>query len=255
MRIEDSPYQFNSASPLEKLRTAQSSLEITLEDLDLSFLDLLTAVASDTKGDAQKQAEISEDKTAAKDKTTATTVKDRETPGKLTLLGKVSNTSEADEAKTQVDKDMVLFKDELSDIDQQYMKQVLIPGLPILMGSVPFQSVFPTGKDGGISYKGFDVSPQLAELIEKGYKTGRPIRVELDPNSAVVLKIRNGQVSAEFVSTDKAAAFIMQQELDDLRNRMASRNLPVGTLEYKYRDPAQQSGGNARQNDEDENAD
>ena len=258
MKIEDSPYQFvGGSSPMEKLRRNASpySLESTLEDLDLSFLDLLTTVANDSETGAVPKIDEATQSAKAKEKAAATeSAKDGKAPGKLTLVGKVSETHEADEASAQVDKDMALLKDELSDVDRQYMKQVVIPGLPILVGSVPFQSVFPAGKDGEISYKGFDVSPKLAELIEKGYKTGRPIRVELDTNSAVVLKIRNGQVSAEFVSTDKAAAFAMQQELDDLRNRMAARNLPVGTLEYKYRDPAQ-SGNPSRQDDEGQDAD
>jgi hypothetical protein len=133
---------------------------------------------------------------------------------------------------------MVLLKDALTPVDVQYMKQVVIPGLPILVGNVPSNSIFPTGEEGEISYKGFEVSSKLSEMIEKGYRSGRPIRVELDPNSAVVIKIRNGQVSAQFVSTDKSA-LSMQHGLDDLRNRMLARNLPVGQLEYQYRDPGQ----------------
>lgn len=254
MKIEDSPYQFvGGSSAVEKLRrNSQYSLDATLEDLDLSFLDLLTSVANDAEVVAPDKSKNVADSAKAKEKTAATSTKETAAPGKLTLVGKVSETQSADEASTKVDKDMALLKEELSDIDRQYMKQVVIPGLPILVGSVPFQSIFPAGKDGEISYKGFEISPKLAELIEKGYKSGRPIRVELDNNSAVVLKIRNGQVSAEFVSTDKAAAFVMQQELDDLRNRMAARNLPVGTLEYKYRDSAQ-SGNQSRQDDESDN--
>ena len=52
-----------------------------------------------------------------------------------------------------------------------------------------------------------------------------------------MLKIRNGQVSAEFVSTDKTMAMAMQQELDDLRQRV--KHLPVGTLDSKYQDSRQ----------------
>ena len=134
-----------------------------------------------------------------------------------------------------------LLKTDMTDADLQYMKQAVIPALPIVMGSVPFHSVFPQGADGQISYKGFDVSPKLQELIEKGYRTGQPVRVELDKASAVVLKFRNGQVSAEFMSTDKQVAMQMKHELDDLRHRMSLRNLPVGTLEYREQPRQQQS--------------
>lgn len=256
MKIEDSLYPHNNgASPVEKLRRAsQSSLDITLEDLDLSFLDLLTSVASDASANplekgAREKSALDKAKTNEKSAVPAEKALPR-----LSLVGKASEAEETDELNAQqVDRDMMLLKDELSDIDRQYLKQAVIPGLPILMGTVPFQSVFPSSPEGEISYKGFEVSPKLAELIEKGYKTGRPIRVELDTHSALVLKIRNGQVSAEFVSADKAAAFVMQQELDDLRNRLAARNLPVGTLEYKYQNP-DQSGRQSRQEHAEEQA-
>lgn len=251
MKIEDSLYPFNSGtSPVEKLRRAsQSSLDITLEDLDLSFLDLLTSVASDASASSTEAPDKAAAEKSRLNEKNASAAQNEKASSRLSLVENVSNAEEAGDIRAQVEHDMMLLKDELSDIDRQYLKQAVIPGLPILMGTVPFQSVFPTSQDGEISYKGFEISPKLAELIEKGYKTGCPIRVELDSQSALVLKIRNGQVSAEFVSADKAAAFVMQQELDELRNRMAARNLPVGTLEYKYQDP-HQSGRQSRQEDE-----
>ncbi len=248
MKIEDSPFQFNGASPLEKLRrnAAQASVDATLDELDLSFLELLNTMSvAEIAGVPSTPAGAPNKEGFAKESVKTPEVKGASSKV-TTLQGKVSKTEEG-EYNTAVDSDMVIGKDELSLLDIQYMKQEVIPALPILVGSVPFNSVFPPDSDGGISYKGFEISPKLAELIEKGYKTGRPIRVDLDANSAVVLKIRNGQVSAEFVSTDKGAVLVMQQELDDLRNRMAARQLPVGTLEYKYQDPRQ-----SRQNKDEE---
>lgn len=236
MRIENTSLQPSGASsPVDKLRRPASSMENTLEDLDLSFMDLLSNIVGEALG-TTPQSTRSEPKEKAK----ATPAPAKEATGatKLSLVGKVSTTRE-DEAMDAVDQDMELLKDALTPEDVQYMKQAVIPGLPILMGSVPANSVFPTGEDGEFSYRGFEVSPKLSELIEKGFRSGRPIRVELDGNSAVVLKIRNGQVSAQFVSSDKNASAMMQQGLDDLRNRMLARNLPVGQLEYQYRDPGQ----------------
>jgi hypothetical protein len=237
MKIEESPYRFSGSSPVDKLkRTAAGPSDFSLEDLDLSFLDLLTAIASDVL--PTETADQNPFVSAPADKKDAATAP-KPDPGKgaptLTLVGKVSSTAsrEAD-SPTQVEKDMRLLNSDLSAQDMQYLKQIVIPGLPILLGSVPFNSIFPSTPEGEISYKGFEVSPKLAELIEKGYKTGRPIRVELDNNSAVIMKIRDGHVSAEFVSSDKGAALAMQQELNDLRNKLALKNLPVGTLESKY---------------------
>jgi hypothetical protein len=253
MKVEDSPYGFYGSSPIEKLKRPNgvNNAEGLLEAFDLSFLDLLT---STTELPRQSTAQVDTAQVAQKNQPKAVE-KPEETTAKpkLSLVRDVdtckSASNAAEDAVTRVAKDMTLFSDDLTATDLQYLKQVVIPGLPILMGSVPFESIFPPDGSGNISYQGFEVSPKLAELIEKGYKTGQPVRVELDPHSAVVLKIRNGQVSAEFVSADKTAAMVLQQELDQLRNRMLSRNLPVGTLEYKYRDPAQPQ---PRQQDNDE---
>lgn len=252
MKIEDSPFQFNGASPVEKLRrnASQSSFDFALDELDMSFLDLLGSISGSVKKSATEVLTEKTEQTAKKEESKKAEAANK--VSKLPVSAKAVSAQD-EEYNTHVDRDMTLTKDDLSLLDIQYMKQEVIPGLPILVGSVPFNTIFPEGTDGEISYKGFDLSPKLTELIEKGYKTGRPIRVELDPNSALVLKIRNGQVSAEFVSNDKAAVFVMQQELDDLRNRMAARNLPVGTLEYKYQDPRQNQKGQDEETDKEHN--
>jgi hypothetical protein len=255
MKIEDSNYYANGASAVDKLRRAAQAnpLDVSFDNIDLSFLDMLTSVVSEAlpvmAGNDPAPEPVKE-----KPKTMATdsTQKETQSPPKLTLVGRATADDQAKDAATRVDKDMVMFRDEMTAMDVQYMKQAVIPGLPILVGTVPFDSIFSPSSDGEISYRGFDVSPKLAELIEKGYRTGQAIRVELDPNSSVVLKIRNGQVSADFVSNDKAAALSMQHELDDLRNRMMSRNLPVGSLEYKYRD-SNSSGSNRNPQDDSPN--
>jgi len=239
MRIENSSLQpSGSSSPIDKLRRPASSVDTTMDDLDLSFMDLLSNIIAESPLNVPEASapEKLPEKEKPVEKTNST--KESQAGSKLSLVGRASHTAK-DEPMDSVDHDMAILKDALSDTDIQYMKQAVIPGLPILMGSVPTSSVFPSDGDGEISYRGFDVSPKLAELIEKGYRSGRPIRVEVDNDSAVVLKIRNGQVSAQFVSTDKNAGAALQQGLDDLRNRMLARNLPVGQLEYQYRDPGQ----------------
>ncbi len=238
MKIEDSPFPYRS--PVEKLRSnsLQTSFEFALDELDMSFLELLDSI--NTKADAGNKGPVAGVDPDAALKSDKAVVPESKNVVRLPVPEKpVSSASDEGDFHTSVDADMVLKPDDLTLLDIQYLKQEVIPALPILVGQVPFNTVFPTGGDGEISYKGFDVSPKLSELIEKGFKTGRPIRVELDATSALVLKIRNGQVSAEFVSADRAAAFAVQQQLDELRNRMTARNLPVGTLEYKYQNPRQ----------------
>ncbi len=241
MRIENSPLQPSGASsPVDKLRRPLAANDPALEDLDLSFMDLLSSIVSESLTTPETISTQAPAKTKEKATVTSSGNQGNTTPVKLSIVAK-SPTRKEDNTIEPVDQDMVLLKDALTPSDVQYLKQAVIPGLPILMGTVPASTVFPTGEDGEFSYRGFDVSPKLTELIEKGYRSGRPIRVELDANSSVVLKINNGQVSAQFVSADKNAAAVMQQGLDDLRNRMLARNLPVGQLEYQYRNPHQHS--------------
>jgi hypothetical protein len=245
MKIEDSPFPYRS--PVEKLRanSLQASFEFALDELDMSFLELLDSI--NAKADAGNKVPNAGGELDPGLKSEKAAVLESKKVVRLPVSEKATSASpDEGEFNTVVDADMVLKPDDLTLLDIQYLKQEVIPALPILVGQVPFNTVFPTGGDGEISYKGFDVSPKLSELIEKGFKTGRPIRVELDATSALVLKIRNGQVSAEFVSADRAAAFAVQQQLDELRNRMTARNLPVGTLEYKYQNPRQ----NQKQGDE-----
>lgn len=248
MKIEDTPFQFSGAAAPDKLRPHNPFTASGFEDLDLSFLELLNTVAGKPVAAAPEDTVLS--LRQARDRANAEEGNaSAEKPGrpKLNLIKPTEPiTQAAEEATTQVEKDMALLQSELSPIDIQYLKQSVIPGLPILMGSVPIESIFPR-ENGQFSYRGHDISPKLADLIEKGYKTGRPIRVDLDPKSAVVLKIRNGQVSAEFVSSDRTMSLVMQQELDDLRHRMALKNLPVGNLEAKYQDPRQSRQDQDRQ--------
>lgn len=126
-----------------------------------------------------------------------------------------------------------LLQDALTPSDVLYLKQWMIPNLPIMVGQVPIQQLFPTSESGEISYRGFEVSDNLKQLIEKGIKSGSPIRVELDENASVVLKFRNGRVSAEFLSNDKMGAWMVKQQLETLKQQLLSKQLPVDDVTYR----------------------
>lgn len=234
MKIED--FSSNRAiSPLQKLnvRSTSTANEVAWQDLDLSFLELLNDLQ--VVVGANLEAALPESPTQPSD---AEQLKKSERPKekaveKVVSLQERLTQREALPEGVVVSPEDTLLKEELSVLDVQYLKQEIIPALPILMGTVPFNQVFTSQADGEVSYEGLALSPKLTELIQKGYKTGSPIRIELDAHSALVLKIRNGQVSAEFVSLNPNALMVTQQELDQLRNRMLAQNLPVGLLESK----------------------
>lgn len=63
------------------------------------------------------------------------------------------------------------------------------------------------GGSGDSSYRNIAVSQGLEKLLEAAQKSAKPIRIALDNQSAVILKIRQGKVSAEFLSSDPQVAF------------------------------------------------
>lgn len=147
----------------------------------------------------------------------------------------LSATESGDDSDDTVDPKKVvhLLQDALTPSDVLYLKQWLIPNLPIMVGQVPIQQLFPAYEDGEISYRGFDVSDNLKNLVQKGVKTGAPIRVELDGDASVVLKFKNGRVSAEFLSSDKMGAWMVKQQLETLKQQLLSKQLPVDDVTYR----------------------
>lgn len=261
MKIDETasiyPVQGAAAAALKKLQSAASA-DFWADGPDLSFMDLLTSLPSESttpQSALLAEKKVDDSKKAADDASKTTTPNEkpvdnvRRLPVSTQAAGSVHHLSDSDDALDDFDK---LSASDLSKTDVDYLKQAVIPNIPILTGTVPIQNVFPTTSEGEISYRGFNVSPPLSELIAHGYKTGRPIRVELDNDSAIVLKIRDGRVSAEFVSVEQSAALAMQQEFAELRSRLVARNLPVGTLEARYNPDQQQSRQKQQQDASDE---
>ena len=225
MKIEDRSDAIYRTSPLEKLKRDMPVTERNLlpADLNRTFLELLTMSSNTASNNSPPSSAHPEDDPHALFvplSAESVTPKDQSDTVPTDRIPAPVQTSTADPERRadDVDRDRAVLEMLLSDADRQYFQQVVIPGLPILMGSVPFERVFPPR--GETSYRGMTLSPRMAELIEQGYRTGHPVRVDLDEHSSVVLKIRDGRVSAEFVALDKGAALVMQQELDRLRNRM-----------------------------------
>lgn len=80
-------------------------------------------------------------------------------------------------------------------------------------------------------YKSLGVSKGLAGMLEKAYKAQRPLRVDLSETASVILRLgRDGRVSAEFMAADLASDLYFRQNLQELRSRLESKQLPLGDL-------------------------
>lgn len=89
-------------------------------------------------------------------------------------------------------------------------------------------------QSGQVSYKSPDFSKGLANLIEYAYKTQRPVRLDFEGNSSVILRIdTRGKLSAEFMSSDKAMESILKNSIPNLRNRLDSEGIPYKEILYK----------------------
>jgi len=85
-----------------------------------------------------------------------------------------------------------------------------------------------------VSYKSLDVSKSLFELIEHAYNTQRPVRLDFDGNSSVILKIdKDGKLSAQFMSSDKAMEYILKSAIPSLRQKFDNEGLPYKQIAYK----------------------
>lgn len=251
MQIENSPFQFKTVAvngEPGRLHRVVGAPHGGFDDIDMAFFELLGRVSESNSKALLGQVTVdAPDETDAAEETkreeSANKADDEAKPERH--LRVVENT----DPREAVQKELALLNHDLTAGDLAFLKEGVIPNLPILLGSVPLQTVFKIDpKSGGLDTGGFEISRKLAELIQKGYRTGRPFRVELDQHSSVVMKIQDGKVSADFISSDRAAAFFIKQELDELRARMAAKNLPVGDLNYRDED----SGGRHSRQDDDE---
>jgi hypothetical protein len=135
------------------------------------------------------------------------------------------------DAKT-VKKDLEQMMGDMTPEDVAYLKTINPNGLPIAP-PVPLNQLIPVDDEGKPQFDKIPASKGLSEILEKAYKTGRPIRVELDNGGSIILKIKAGKVSAEFIATDQANALYLKQQLAELKQRMESKNLPVGQLDAR----------------------
>lgn len=93
--------------------------------------------------------------------------------------------------------------------------------------------------DGGSSLAGQKLlSAQLERWLNGSLHTGAPVRIHLDKTMSLVLRLKQGQVHADFLQqqgqADSAAKLgQLQTQLDELKQRLANQRLPVGQLSAK----------------------
>ena len=99
--------------------------------------------------------------------------------------------------------------------------------------------------DGQISYRSMDFSKGLSNLIEYAYKSQKPVRLDFDNNSSLILRIdAEGKLSAEFIASNKAMEDILRNNVPQLKQKFDLEGIPYKEIAYKER--------NKRNKEEDE---
>lgn len=112
------------------------------------------------------------------------------------------------------------------------------------------QATFAVQNSGGqVSYKSIEVSKGLFNLIEYSFKAQKPVRLDFNENSSVILKMHNnGKLVAEFISNDKAMEYILKSSIPGLKDKLDSEGIPYEEISYKdnskKNNDRQNKGGN-----------
>jgi len=89
-------------------------------------------------------------------------------------------------------------------------------------------------ESGKTVLKDLNFSKSLMNLIEYSSASNRPIRIDFGKDLALILQIdRQGRVSAEFISSDKAMEFLLKTNIPLLRQKLDSAGIKYKKIYYK----------------------
>ncbi len=106
-------------------------------------------------------------------------------------------------------------------------------------------------QDNQVSYKSFNVSKGLFNIIEHSFKAQKPVRLDFNGNSSVILKMNNeGKLIAEFISNDKAMEYALKSSISTLKEKLDSEGIPYDKISYKDNSKNNNKRQNKEQNDD-----
>jgi len=85
-----------------------------------------------------------------------------------------------------------------------------------------------------VSYKTVNFSKGLFNLIEYSFKTQKPVRLDFQGSSSVILRVNTeGKLTAEFISNDAAMEYALKSSIPGLKQKMDSEGIPYEDIYYK----------------------
>ncbi len=77
-------------------------------------------------------------------------------------------------------------------------------------------------------------SKSVMNLIEYAYTGNRPVRIDFAKNLSIILKIdKLGQISAEFITSDKAMEYLLKTNIPLLRQKLDSEGIKYKSIFYR----------------------
>ncbi|MDD3419639.1 MAG: hypothetical protein PHE78_03445 [Candidatus Gastranaerophilales bacterium] len=91
-----------------------------------------------------------------------------------------------------------------------------------------------TDENGTTNRQSLNFSKSLMNLIEYSYTSNKPIRIDFGKDLAVILKIdKQGMISAEFISSDKAMEYLLKTNIPHLREKLDSSGIKYKKIYYR----------------------
>lgn len=232
--------------------SAHSKARFIQEDNDLKFLSFLEDTASGVVKSFVPSATVDEINTLSvffnesdKEKKTEGNKQDATKLDTYNALVQSFSPEDSNREKLLFD-DWIINISQLSQDDFKALQMLATSGMPFYNQMQQQFSPSVAEQLTASHYKSIGFSSNLQEILEKAYKAQRPVRVNLNDNTFVILRmIKNGQVSAEFIPGNKVDELFLQQNLHELKNRLEAKQLPYGELTVKQRQYHQR---NKRQN-------
>jgi hypothetical protein len=126
------------------------------------------------------------------------------------------------------------FKENISQITQDDLKffELIANKQNIYINSA--NSLILEDESGQTVLKDLQFSKSLLNLIEYSHAGNRPIRIDFDKDLSVILRIdKQGKVSAEFISQDKAMEFLIKTNIPNLRQKLDNSGIKYKKIYYK----------------------
>lgn len=134
--------------------------------------------------------------------------------------------------------------DDISPEDEKFLK-LLSTKTNMVIDKMNAQTntaevTIPTQDGLNVSYKTQNFSKGLFNLVEYAFTAKKPVRLSFAGNSSVILKVdKDGQLSAEFLSSDKAMEAALKSNIPFLKNKLDSEGVPYKQIYYKDQDQNQ----------------